>query len=879
MKGYEWEKTNLTISDEVFSNDHKTKNGDIWDGIFDVFDRYNFTVSEDEPLEKEVAVDPEMLGKIFENLLEIRDRKSKWAFYTPRPIVHYMCQESLIEHLSNIDISIAHEDIEFFIRESEVTLENDKTTKRKIEESKEKWREYRGDYVYKTPASIREKAKELDQALLDIRIVDPAVGSGAFPLGMINEIVRARQILAVHTGLKISAYQLKLHAIQENIYGVDLEPGAVEICQLRLWLSLIVDETVPRPLPNLNYRIMQGNSLIEEYEWIKLYDASLLSADKPKKVEQMTMDSILVSESNRIYELLQNKLKKFINTSGRSEKNALKQEIDELKFWLIEATLQEQGKEEKISKIRWLREVNITPFFLWKLEFSEVFQEKGWFDIVIWNPPYVGTKGTTEDEKKWLEKEFWFADDLYSHFFFQGFNLCRENWTVTYITSKTYWTIQSKKNVRELLLENNIIYIYDTENPFDTAMVDTSAILVQKTKHQRNKIDFLKANEDYGSPIGLTVDKLLYENAVNKVIFCPSKENLTIYQKYNDTVSWLMNEWWSKINTSKNITKYTSDLEEYRRNLKSGDIALLGLLSDGGVGLQTGNNGKFVWVLRNTKDAERINEARKKKFFEFVTNNKITEYGVDSKTISEYIDSLSEIEIRNLFDALKERYGRDIFGQGFLFRIITKDEIKDVPKMTQDEKENGLPGVQTFVLYDKGDKDGNRWYLRTPYYIDWSIENVNWLKQDPKARYQGYGFFFRSGFCWSDIHTVLIKTRLKEQSIHDVKSMSMFSFIPQCSDKFLVSLLNSTLISNYDFAFVNGTQTFQINDARQLPVIIPNDKQLIDFEHLFDRAYEIKIQQFDNQISNKIAEEKLQEIQVELDRKVLDLYWLKEIMN
>lgn len=115
---------------------------------------------------------------------------------------------------------------------------------------------------------------------------------------------------------------------------------------------------------------------------------------------------------------------------------------------------------------------------------------------------------------------------------------------------------------------------------------------------------------------------------------------------------------------------------------------------------------------------------------EFVTNNKITEYGVDSKTISEYIDSLSETDIRNLFDALKDKYGRDIFGQGFLFRIVCKDEIKDVTKMTQDEKEDGLPGVQTFVPYDKGDKDGNRWYLRTPYYIDWSLGNVKFLKEN-----------------------------------------------------------------------------------------------------------------------------------------------------
>jgi hypothetical protein len=496
MKGYEWEKTYLTINDEVFSNNHKTKNGDIGDGIFDVFDRYNFTVSEDEPLEKEVAVDPEMLGKIFENLLEIRDRKSKWAFYTPRPIVHYMCQESLIEYLSNIDVSIPHEDIEFFIRESEVTLENDKTTKRKIEESREKWREYRGDYVYKTPLSIRQKAKELDQALSDIRIADPAVGSGAFPLGMVNEIVRARQILTVHTGSTITAYQLKLHAIQENIYGVDLEPGAVEICQLRLWLSLIVDETAPHPLPNLNYRIMQGNSLIEEYEWIKLYDASLLSADKPKKVEQMTMDSLLISESNRIYELLQNKLKKFINTSGRSEKNALRQDIDALKFWLIEATLKEQNKEEKISEIRRLREANVTPFFLWKLEFSEVFQEKGGFDVVIWNPPYIDSEEMSKTQLEIREKiatHFIFTKwnwDIYIAFFELGLNFLSSSGSLAYITpdkwlDKTFWDA-----LRKYKLSNIHSILKAGRDVFNTAKVDSIVTIIWRSKNVINTLEY-----------------------------------------------------------------------------------------------------------------------------------------------------------------------------------------------------------------------------------------------------------------------------------------------------------------------------------------------------------------------------------------------------
>ena len=203
--------------------------------------------------------------------------------------------------------------------------------------------------------------------------------------------------------------------------------------------------------------------------------------------------------------------------------------------------------------------------------------------------------------------------------------------------------------------------------------------------------------------------------------------------------------------------------------------------------------------------------------------------------------------------------------------------------MSDENKKGGLSGNQTFVPYDKGDKDGNRWYLRTPYYIDWSKENVKSLKENSGKKGQGMPvvrspqFYFRAGFCWSDIHTILIKTRLKEQSVHDVKSMSMFSFTPKCTDKYLVCLLNSTFISNYDFTFINTTSSFQINDARQLPIIIPDNKQLADFEDLFDRAYAIKVNQFDGKITNAIADQKLKEIQKELDEKVLQLYGLSDL--
>ncbi|EKD44446.1 MAG: hypothetical protein ACD_71C00130G0008 [uncultured bacterium (gcode 4)] len=912
INGYDWKKaSNILLAWD--------ENNAIFKDIFATFDEYNFTVYENDPLEQDVAVDPEMLGKVFENLLPENERKWKWAFYTPREIVHYMCKESLKNHLMN-KTGISEEKINGLFERKDSML-NLKKFGEKLSDD-ERYAQF-GEYI--------DYAGKIVESLRTIKIVDPAVWSGAFPMGLLKEIVSLRKYLQESILLEdnVSEYNIKKETLENCIYGVDLDPGAVEIAKLRFWLSLVIEEESKEsidPLPNLDYKIMQWNSLIEDiviWETVIKLDIENNSKKLTKKEEKNMGDARQIgiglfaneTEVEDVLKKLKYLHKVFFLEKDGTKKKALKLQIDHIEKELIRISGEvEVGKlKARIESIEWkyllsgteletkdsneikrltsqiqsikemeekYRKDNIRTFFPWKLHFAEVFNENGGFDICIGNPPYVWTKGTTEDQKKSLERIFWFADDLYSHFFFHWLALCRESWILSYITSKTYWTIQSKKNVRELLLKNDIIYIYDTENPFDTAMVDTSAILVRKAKDQQNKIDFLKVSKDYNNPIKLVIDKSIFENAVNKVIFSPSEENLTIYQKFTTPVSRLIEEWWIKINTSKNITKYSSDLEWYRKNLKSGDITLLGLITDGGQGLATANNGKFVGVIESTKESQRIRETRKKKLFEFVINRKITKYGTNLDSFSEYFNDLSEIEIRNDFDSLKEQYGRDIFGQGFLYRIINPNEIKNVSEMTQEEKQNGLSGERTFVPYDKGDRDGNRWYLRTPYYIDWSSERVKFLKENSGRKWEGMPvvrspqFYFRSGFCWSDIHTVLIKTRLKEQSIHDVKSMSMFSFTSKCTDKYLVSLLNSTFISNYDFAFVNSTQTFQINDARQIPIIIPSEKELIEFEELFDRAYAIKISQFDEGMTNNSADQKLQEIQRELDEKVYKLYWL-----
>ncbi len=228
-----------------------------------------------------------------------------------------------------------------------------------------------------------------------------------------------------------------------------------------------------------------------------------------------------------------------------------------------------------------------------------------------------------------------------------------------------------------------------------------------------------------------------------------------------------------------------------------------------------------------------------------------------------------------MFDSLKEEYGRDIFGQGYLFKIVEEAEIADVDTLTEDEKENGIASDKPFyVPYDKGDKDGNRWYLDTPFVIAWSKENVQFLKTNSGKKGEGMPvvrnpqFYFREGFCWSDIKTTYIKCRRKGKSVNDVKSMSLYSLSPQVPEFYLIFLINSSFISRFVEDFINHTQTFQINDARQIPVIIPTAEELLQIKEVVMQAISIKRMVNPTHLSEK----RLEEIQRQVDQYILQLY-------
>lgn len=152
-----------------------------------------------------------------------------------------------------------------------------------------------------------------------------------------------------------------------------------------------------------------------------------------------------------------------------------------------------------------------------------------------------------------------------------------------------------------------------------------------------------------------------------------------------------------------------------------------------------------------------------------------------------------------------------------------------------------------------------------------SISSVHFLKTDPKARYQGYTFFFREGFCWIDVNSTYLKARIKDKGVFDVLSMSLFT-MTEIPDWYYVSLINSEFISLYVDNFINNTSHFQINDARQLPVIIPTQEELSDFQNISQKSIDSKKSKSLSPINSAMEEKKKEVLQSILNQKVLTLY-------
>ncbi len=838
------------IPNVVFFGDDKNE------GLIPLLERYNFTVEENVPNEVQVALDPELLGNVFENLLgafnpETQEsaRKQSGSFYTPKEIVAYMVDESLIAYLNNASPDLEEELI------------------RQIFEQ---------ENLPESLADDHDLCEKIANTLRAVKILDPACGSGAFPMGILNRMVEVLEKLDAKN--KASHHDLKLHLIEECIYGVDIQTIAAQISKLRFFISLIVEQdAMDLSKPEENYGVLTLPNLET-----KFVAANTLVGMKKKKegdfVNSLFTDPLIDETKHQLMEVR----KEHFYAKSAYKKKELRDKDAQLRAQLSKL-LQDNNEfapEDAIQFSQWnpYDQNASSPFFDPEWMFG---LEEG-FDIVVGNPPYISTKGVSAEFKKLLENQYGFADDTYNHFFFKGNNLLKKGGILSYITPKTFWTTQTKRNLRDLVLSQTVKYIFDTANPFEAAMVDTCITSFSKSSPKENIIKFLDGSKDLKAPDIYSIYQSIYIETQNSVIFKPTEYNLKIYDLYGKKVKDLYEKWWDKISTSKNISKNERELQVYRESLKPGDVALLGCLTEGGQGLATANNGKYIAVRKSSKWAKNIIDSRPKKLAEAIRIKKIKIDALEKfANINEYLNSLSEFAIAELFDNLKEKYGRDIFGQGYIYRLIEEDEIADVEQLTEDEKLNGIDKNKKFyVPYDKGDKDGNRWYLETPFAIAWSKENVGFLKANSGKKGQGMPvvrnpqYYFKEGFCYSDINTTFLKCRVKLKTINDVKSMSLYSLTNKVPAYFIVCLINSTFVSFYVDDFVNNTQTFQINDARQLPIFIPDENTLKQFKNLFDSAIDIKKAHLNNELSNIDSEKKLSEIQEELDLMVNTLYQL-----
>jgi adenine-specific DNA-methyltransferase len=561
----------------------------LFENLFNFFDQYNFTIYEDDPNDHTVAVDPEMLGHIFENLLE--DNKDKGAYYTPKEIVHYMCQESLIEYLTTWFENQGYDiigyarignpeqpelfpinefrqgqlELQVVVRSESKQIDRiliEKLLKKTLDDNDQKL--------------IKQYSAEFNQALDRVKICDPAIGSGAFPMGLLHEIFTAKQTL--HTfefgnTTNFDASGVKLNIIQNSIYGVDIERGAVDIARLRFWLSLIVDEPEPKALPNLDYKIVVGNSLVSklddkiiDIDWnidqtahglfghdLAKQQRLLLRKISQEQKEFFSPDSdkkkLSADIRNLKIDLLINQLELMVKTQGQETEPKAVNFKDKKKFVkTTELYYETIGWKNTITQLKKLKTKPESPlnFFDWKLDFPEVMNEQVvenvGFDIVIGNPPYIRIQELDKQLSTYFKNNYktvFKNYDIYVLFVEKAVdNLIKLSGHICLINPtkfiKSDYGTKLKEFIYQKTLLEKFIDLTDME-VFDSVITYTGIFFLSKNKKSFFKYAKLESNQtSYLKNLSkVELDNISYDKISEKTWLLSSADLQLIFEKIN----------------------------------------------------------------------------------------------------------------------------------------------------------------------------------------------------------------------------------------------------------------------------------------------------------------------------------------------------------
>ena len=783
--------------------------------------RYKISLRESNPSEQELVVDPEFIGRIFEMFMQEDERSEVGAFYTPKPITAYMTKNALKQHLLG-QTDISHEEA--------VSLVSDHTA----------------------PESLSDtQIEEINDALRSATVLDPAVGSGAFIIAMLEELVAVSEALDNSTGDDRSRFQLKKEFIADTLYGVDIDAGGIELCKFRVWLHLMQDLDVDHDefvgsneefaLPNLGFKFFVGNSLVGEHD--------------PTNVDaqQATLTGGLDETLEKIHEVRTD-----YQTAHGDEKDRLAKDIEKL--------TDELETQLAVEKGDWMDPVAdaAEETFAWTTNIPEVILEGG-FDIVVGNPPYegqsqqdyIGELARFYDEKYEFYKTIpRMRHDLYQKFNIRGWELTREGGVLSYITSNTFYTIGSKQTTRNLLQQNQLLDLLEANSDTFDAAVSPAVFTLQKGFEDQNyTFSYVDATEtgieQYRSLIGQLIKREepseisgnthvrrlglggessgyvvpigLYRTTLRNAFFEPTEVNLDIHNKHMSRITSLANTWEDSIRDSDTLEDNLSKIKaDHIDELEAGDVSILGLMTLGGVGLQTGSNEEYLAYLDGTESAEEVKERNDD--FEYVSTNENT--------------------------------------YSYMSRVIPESHVADVSSMSNNEKLNGISGNtdRTWVPVEKGFRQNDVYFKPREVYINWSKEGVERIDEDGLIRNVKY--YFQPGiFCSRGGFSDLL-VRYTNDAVIESTGVVLTPMKGTISAKYAIGLLNSELCEHITDTFINASGK-QATDMRHIPIPIPDSEEENRMTELVNEAIEVKKGKVDKSLS---------EVQEEIDEFVEKLY-------
>lgn len=886
----------LPLPDGVFSSD---------EGLLGFLDGWTFTVSEEAADESEVAVDPEMLGKVFENLISEDELRREGTVYTPRPVVQFMCREALVPYLERA-AGVA-EDLA-----RELLLDDERLAALAGDEGAER---------------ALALARRLDDAVARVRILDPAVGSGAFLLGMMSELIRLRRLChRVLEGREAGARDLwrwKLHAVERSLFGVDINPTAIELCRLRLWLSLLVEEETGdvHPLPNLEYRTVCGDSLRDFVAGVEVQQT---------RTGALTLGFDL-EDPNRLVSLRE----RYFESFDAAEKAELRRELVALEDDLVErilaraeenaraaaqaraASARAEGKaalEEQIPALRgqFASRDRVFPAFLPAFHAPDVAREGGW-DVVIMNPPYVGRKEVRQRFDAAyiadLERHYGRTYDLMIHFGKRAFELSRPGGVVSMIFNDSIFTSTDAADFRQALLEPEgritLLTVARTKC-FEGRAVNGGVLVAVENALPDRAVRYV---ENHGRPPGELAAASVpappseepravgrselwvagrpdYLRLPHRPLFRPSAEALALLDRYEESAEWKeLSRFeaeegadWQLLSETRRLDRWKED--QRRRGFYDGlrgraRLVLLGLVVEGGQGLATADDRRFLAAIDGTKEADRArsNQAR----FEalVLARPKPAQLYRERRAAGRPAEDA-------LLDVAERFTDRELgWPKTGLVRVAPPESVRH-GRLTPDEVASGIAAGPTLVPFEKGDDSGEdgaaRWRRDNPIVIDWSPPMVDLLRRRArqsashrKPRLQNEHLWGQGGVTWNAVARYLRARHVPVGSVFGHGAPVIVPTEGWLSVPALLAVMNAPVLDFCIRSLLASLMNTHVGDLRRLPIPVLSDEQAERLHDLGTRALTTK-EALDR---GERPAEPLGEIEAELDGYTRSLYGIR----